>query len=689
MNNFQKLLEPGFIGKVKIRNRMIKTGAGTSFVEKGGYIGETIKNYYGSLARGGVGLIIVESCGIDYPLGIHHLPVQLHLEDDKYIPGYRELTDVIHQYQCPAFLQLFHSGPWHPSHVTGQIGIAASELSLEDAEKMGIDKIRGISVSEIEGLVDKFAKAAVRAQEAGFDGIEINANSTHLINTFMSPLWNKRDDQFGPQSLDNRARFLVKVIQEVRERTGSNFAVSVLLTGAEYGLAGGITSDDSAEFARLVQETGADAVQVRGFGYANVAIMHPGPERILLPEPPKDLVEEMDWSYNGAGAWVPLAAKIKRNVTIPVIAVGRLDPVLGEKVLEDGKADFIGLHRRLIADPELPNKVAAGKLDDIAPCTACYYCWHERINDRHIKCRINSAVGKEREYSISPATKKKKVLVVGGGPAGMEAARVAALKGHDVYLYEKSSRLGGLLSVAALVKGFHVEDLTLVINYLSRQIRKAGVKVKLGKEVNRELVDEIKPDVLILATGGSTPMSGILGINHKNVIQSSSLHSQLKFFLRFISVKTLRNLTKIWIPVSKNLIIIGGGIHGLQLAEFLVSRGRKITIVETSAELGEGIVPSDTKRRSISWLREKGVNFLTEVNIESIADEGLKIVTSTGENKTLYADKIILAFPLQPDKIILDELGQCVPEVYSVGDCREPRLTSEAIADGAAIAHKI
>ena len=689
MKKFEKLLEPGYIGKVKTRNRMIKTGAGTSFVEAGGFIGETIKNYYGALAMGGVGLIIVESCGIDYPLGIAHLPVQLHLEDDKFIPGYRELTEVIHRYRCPVFIQLFHSGPWHPSHITGKLGVAASELNTADSLKLGISKIRGVTLDDIGELTDKFARAAVRAQQAGFDGIEVNANSSHLINTFLSPIWNKRQDHYGSQNLANRARFLTGILKEVRARTGPDFAVSVLLTGAEYGLSGGITVDDATEFAFMCQQSGADAVQVRGYGYGPAAIMHPGPERVLFPEPPEELIKELDWSRDGAGAFVPIAAKVKKRVNIPVITVGRLDPPLGEQILAERKADFIGLHRRLLADPELPNKVAAGRLDDIAPCTACYYCWHERTNDRYVKCRINPALGKEQEYIITPAVKKKKVLVVGGGPAGMEAARVAALRGHQVLLYDKSPRLGGLLSLAGIVKGFHVEDLTMVVDYLSGQIHKAGVTVKSGTEVNRELIKEIKPDVMILATGGLGTLPDIPGIENKKVVNSFTLHHQLQFFLRFFSPQTIRKLTGIWVPVSKNLIIIGGGIHGLQLAEFLVTRRRKVAIVETSNELGEGIVPLSTRNRLLAWLRQKGVTFFTGVKVKEISDAGFSIETEEGEIKTLSADSIIPALPLQPDKDILKELGEDIPEVYLVGDCREPRLTADAIADGAAIAYRI
>ena len=272
-------------------------------------------------------------------------------------------------------------------------------------------------------------------------------------------------------------------------------------------------------------------------------------------------------------------------VSIPVITVGRLDPELGEKALREGKADFIAMNRRLYADPEFPNKLAAGRFDDIAPCTSCTQCKDE---DAPRRCRINAAIGTEGPYVVEPAQRKKKVVVVGGGPAGMEAARIAAARGHEVILFEKSPRLGGLLPVAAMVKGLEVEDLPAIIRYLKGQITKLGVKVRLGKEATPALIEEIKPDVLILAAGGVAQPPEIPGIHGRNVVSNAELHRMLKFFLRFLGSATLRRLTRIWMPLGKKVVIIGGGIQGCELAEFLIKRGRKVTIVDSADALEKG-----------------------------------------------------------------------------------------------------
>jgi 2,4-dienoyl-CoA reductase (NADPH2) len=371
-----------------------------------------------------------------------------------------------------------------------------------------------------------------------------------------------------------------------------------------------------------------------------------------------------------------------------VITVGRLDPELGERILEEGKADFIGLHRRLLADPELPNKVAEGRLEDIAPCTACYYCWHERTNSRYIRCSINASLGREREYAVNTTQKKKKVLVLGGGPAGMEAARVATLRGHEVVLYEKEHKLGGLLPLAGLVKGFDIENMMDVVRYLSRQIKKLGVTVNLGKEADLFIVRQLQPDVVVLATGGISPVPEIPGIDNRNVLKSSDLHRRLKFFLRYLSPERLRKLTKLWMPVGKNVIIIGGGVQGCQLAEFLVMRNKKVTIVETDDAVGEGIIPSDTKGRLLTWLVDRGVSMITGASYEAVTDQGLSIIKD-GEAMFLKGDSIIPVLPLLPNNSLLDGLKDLVPEVYQVGDCREPHLTAEAVADGARVGHMI
>lgn len=686
---FKKLLEPYHIGRVKTRNRILKTGAGTSFIEKTGFVGETMKGFYGSLAKGGVGLITIESTGVDFPLGIHHGEVQLHLDDDKYISSYHELTEVIHQYDCPVFIQLFHSGPWHPTKWMGLQPIASSTLSKSELPYPHLDPPRGLTVPEIQEVINKFARGAERAQKAGFDGIEINASSAHLINSFLSRVWNKREDQYGYKDMDSRSLFLVEIIREIKRRLGQDFPITVLITGLEVGVDKGTTPEEAQGFARILQDVGVDAIQVRAFGYGVYNFIHPGPEQMLVPEPPEPLDKRLDWSRKGAGAFVPLAEALKRAVNIPVITVGRIDPLLGEKILQQGKADIIGMHRWLLADPELPNKIAAGKSDNVAPCTACLYCWYRRRQNQPIQCRINAALGHENEYTIQPAVKKKKVLIVGGGPAGMEAARVASIRGHQVTLYEKSNKLGGLLHLASMVKENEVENIECVEKYLKAQITRLNVNIKLGREVNTAVIEEIKPDVVILAGGGVPANSDIPGIDKKIVLQGSDLHRQLKFYLKFFSAATLKWLTKVWMPIGKNVIIIGGSLHGMELAEFLTRRGRNVTLIESSAYLGEGLYPDETKEAVLSWLARKGVTSITEAKIKEITNRGLAIITHSGDSRIIPADSILTAIPLKPNTLLLKDLEGKAPEIYAVGDCRDPKLTVDAVADGFKIARII
>jgi 2,4-dienoyl-CoA reductase (NADPH2) len=347
--------------------------------------------------------------------------------------------------------------------------------------------------------------------------------------------------------------------------------------------------------------------------------------------------------------------------------------------------------RRLLADPELPNKVAAGRLEDIAPCTRCLSCL-DRIHSHPIPgrscCRVNASLTREREYEIKPAVRKKKVMVVGGGPAGMEAARVAALRGHEVVLYEKEHQLGGSVPVAATIKGLEIEDLPALVRYLNTQITKLGVKINLGKEVNKALVEQVKPDVLILATGGQYSIPEIPGIDSGNVVRAAVLNRQLKTYLRFASPRLLTWATKFWMPIGKNIVIIGGAIQALQLAVFLVKRGRKVTVVDTAENMGDGLVEF-YKMRLFWWLEQKGVPLLSGVKYEEITDKGLTITTKEGEKKILTADAIVPALPMTPDTEFVKSLKGTAPEIYQIGDCGNSALIIDAIGDGSRIGRAI
>jgi 2,4-dienoyl-CoA reductase (NADPH2) len=398
---------------------------------------------------------------------------------------------------------------------------------------------------------------------------------------------------------------------------------------------------------------------------------------------------ELDWSRDGAGAFAPLSEALKKIVSIPVIAVGRLSPELGESLLEQGKTDFIAMNRRLLADPELPLKVASGRLDDIAPCTACLYCWSRRRRNLTIQCRINSRLGRERELSISPVRKPKKVLVVGSGPSGMEAARISAMRGHLVSIVEKEKRIGGLLPLAAMVKGHRIEDITSVISYFQKQLVSLGVTIEMGKEADPKSILAYHPDAVILATGGKPAVPEIPGINVKKVLLMAGLHKKLKFFLKIFSSAQLNRLSKIWMPVGKNVAIIGSDIQALELAEFLVKRGRNIAIIDKEKMPGQTMVPEETRTSLVSWLERKGTEFYMSAEIKAITAEGLSFLTEQGETKIIAPDTIIPALPLHPDPVLFESLNSTVMELYRVGDCLEPGLISDAVGGGADIGYRL
>jgi len=697
-SRFSKILEPGRIGPVKTRNRIIKTGAAMCYWHEDDlHMGDTIKAYYEAIARGGVGLLVIEAPTVDYPLGARRR-TRYRIDDDRYIEGLSELVEVIHKHNCPTFMQMEHDGPWKTKMhgatplFEGQ-PVAASAVKLDIASDFHNEMPRPLTPPEIQEIIDKFASAAVRAQKAGFDGVDINSASTHLLHNFLSPFWNRREDAYGGNT-ENRSRFLASIIKEIKKRAGKDFGVSIVMNGIEIGSAIGIkdsdclTLEESKKIAKILQDAGADAIQVRShwIGYHVGGFL---PEQFFYPESPipmESIPPEYNRKWYGAAANIYMAEEIKKGLSIPVTVVGRMDPVIGEKILREGKVDFIAMTRRLQADPELPNKLAAGKFEDIAPCTACASCL-DQTKSMQRRCRINGALGTTK-YTISRAPKKKKVLVVGGGPAGMEAARVAATRGHDVTLYEKSNQLGGLLPLASMIKGTEIEDIPAIIKYFKRQLSKLGVKVKLGKEVDSSVISQVKPDVVILANGGKLTVPEIEGINSEKVLTTPKLHSMSKPYLKFFGPKNMEKLSKFWLPIGKKVVVIGGDMQGCETAEFLVKRRRDVTIIEKGDVVGEGI--ADFKVGLLmDWFQKKGTAVYKGVKNIIIADDGVHFTTSDGTEMTIEADTVIPASYITPDTAMVNELKDKVAEVYAIGDCAEPGLIVDAVGAAWQIGNKI
>jgi 2,4-dienoyl-CoA reductase (NADPH2) len=685
--SFEKILEPGYIGKLQTKNRIIKVCGGAEDI--------TEKNlaFHEALARGGAGLIIYGDVTPDVPLGRTIPNTKRHMENDSYIPVFSKIADVIHKNGGLVFMQLFHAGPqaWLPPELQT---VSSSVLTESEAKELTISRVpRQLTVADIHDLVDKFASLAERAKKAGYDGVEVNGARMHLINSFFSRAWNKRHDEYGCDSLENRARFMVEIVQEIKRRLGPDFPISTLINGLEVDIPNGITIDEAQGFGRILQKAGSDAIHVRAFGYHGFGNVDQCEKPYYAPETAHRLPKELDWTHKGEGALVPLAAAVKQVVSIPVIAVSRLDPVLGEKILREGKADFIAMCRRLMADPEMPNKLASGRAQDIAPCTACDDCSKNLMMGTPIRCRVNAALGGDQEYLIRPAEKRKKVVVVGGGPGGMEAARVAAIRGHNVILYEKEPELGGLLPWVAVVKGDDVDrDANTLAKYLKDQITKLGVKIQLGKEFSPSLIGEVKPDVIILAPGGVPVVPEIPGIDGSNVLGVDELHSRLKDYeggegaTQKVSHKVLDAF------LGKKIVIIGGTTEGFTLAGFLVEHGRDVTIVDTGKVLDMNRpIPDEFMFMLMGYRSAKKPAVIKEARYEEITGKGLTITTRDGKRQTIEVDTIIHALTPRPNTELLKEFEGKAPEVYLVSGNDDKGLDSimDAVGNGYRVARAV
>jgi len=699
---FEKLLEPGHIGPVQTRNRLVKTGASMCYWHSDHtHMAEKAKAYYAALARGGVGLLIVESPAVHWPYGARWRE-RYRIDDDRYIEGLAELAEVIHAEGCPSFVQMWHDGPWQnplfdPPGLYEGPPIGASAVNLVAPGDFHRDLIRPLSVGEIEEIIDKFASAAVRVKKAGFDGVDINAASSHLLHNFLSPFWNRREDEYGG-TVENRARLVTSIVREMKRRCGADFPVSVLINGFEMGRmididdAACLTHEQALETARLLEQAGADALQVRNHWLG----FHVGgffPDYLFYPEPAIP-IEQFPRVYNttghGAGANAYLAAALKRTVKIPIIIVGKLDPKLGERYLREGTADFIAMTRRLQADPELPHKVAAGCLEDVAPCTACGTCLDQSLSMER-RCRINAAMG-TTEYHLEKAAIPKKVVVVGAGPAGMEAARVAAERGHEVTLFDKSRKLGGLMSLAALIKGSEPEYLPDMIGYYKRQLKKLGVRTRLGTKADADTIKALKPDVVVVATGGvlTVPKAaeGLSEGRGPKVLTAPGLHRLVKPFLFLVGPRVLGALTHVWLPVGKRVVIIGGGFHGCEIAEFLVKRGRKVTILEETGVVGKGVLDFRLGLL-LDWFARRGVAVHASVSDITRSAKGVDFTTADGTRMSVEAGTVIPTSPVDPDSSLADALKGSVPAVYAIGDCAEAGMIVDAVAAGWRVAKEI
>lgn len=678
MSHYKHLLEPASIRHLKLKNRMVKPAQWLVYAEADGSVGERAIAFYETIAKGGVGLVTVEESICDFPQGASAMP-HIRLDDDKFLPGLTRLAQAIHSHDARAIVQITHAGPAHNPLVGGE-AIAPSRLEPPAEPVFAI--AHELTKEEIAALVEKFAQAALRVKNAGFDGVELHMAHYALINAFLSRVQNKRSDEYGAASLETRSRFSREILKRARALCGQDFIIGIRMSNKEWGHELGTTNAEAVEFAKIFETNGADYIQVSAYGYGAYALCAL-PELVTYPEVPAEVKDFADRIPHGA--LVPETEAIKKAVKIPVSAVGYLDPKAAEKVLKDGKADLICFGRRLMADPELPLKLAAGREDEIRPCLRCNVCLSDILLAQPARCRINPFMGNEATLKISPAAKQKTVMIVGAGPAGMEAARVAAERGHHVMLYDKSADLGGLVPMASFIKGAGVADnLMKMVPWYRHEFKRLGVELHLGVQVDSELVNLLEPDALVLALGGKPVLPKIAGIDSPNVITTENLKKSAAPYLHLLGSKLMSALTKVYLPVKDSVAIIGGDLAGLEAAEFFIKRGRKVTIVETGPQPGAGM-PLVWLVRLMPWLAAKNVAMHVGVKIDRITGEGVEITDADGKTVKITAETVMVMPSYERNDQLDSQFGKLKLKPIVVGDALggAPRYIQGAILDGA------
>jgi NAD(H)-dependent 7beta-hydroxy-3-oxo-delta4-cholenoic acid oxidoreductase len=651
---FKHLFTPIKIGSLEIKNRIVLPPMHLGYGATDCKVTERHRNYYEARAKGGAGLIITEAAAVNAERKFGLLPMGLF--DDDLIPSWKTLADTVHSHGAKLAVQLMDPGPEGVKLLTGFDPVGPSRVAGRGLFRT---MPKELSVGEIEMIVADFAEAIRRAQEADLDAVEIHAAHVYaMVGAFMSPFFNKRTDAYGG-SLEGRMKILLDIIKAARDKVGRDFPLIVRISGDERG-DGGRTLLESQFIVRLLVDAGIDAVEVSGGTLPNKfwAVVPPSGTPLAL---------NADFAHG-----------IKQAVDIPVICVGRINtPRIAEFVIESGKADLVSMGRAQHCDPELANKAKAGRLDEIAPCIACNIgCIGAVVQGKPASCTVNPSAGKEAEMALIPTQTPKNVLVVGGGPAGLEVARVAALRGHKVTLSEKEQKLGGQITIAAVAP--FMQEISQLIRYLVMQIEKAGVKVELGQEVTAALIAERKPDAVVIATGaGPLIPESLQGIDQAQVVTAWDVLAGHEASL------------------AARVVIIGGGLVGCETADLLAQTtdnmevaATHVTILEMQDTLAlDG--SSQARHLLMGRLREKEVEIMLGAEVLEILDDGVRYKRN-GREETLHGmEYIILAVGVKSVDNLSAAIKDTVSEVHVIGDARRPARALQATASAARVGRKI
>jgi 2,4-dienoyl-CoA reductase-like NADH-dependent reductase (Old Yellow Enzyme family)/thioredoxin reductase len=616
---FEKMFTPGKIGNMEVRNRLIVPPMLTEYAAEDGSLTERYIRYYEEKARGGWGLIICEDNSVDpYGAGFKNIA---GLWDDAFMAAHKELTERVHSHGAKIAVQVYHAGRESDSSIKGARPVAPSAIP-DPTER---ETPHELTIDEIRTIIEEFAQAILRARDAGYDAVELHGAHGYLINQFVSPFSNKRTDEYGGNMM-NRLRFPLEIIARARELTGDDFPIIYRISADEM-VEGGLTIEDTKVIAQILEEAGIAALHVSAGVYKSGAIVS-APSAVRT------------------APFSDYALQIRKLVDIPVFTVDKIVyPHVAESLLKEGKADFIAMGRASIADPELPNKVREGRMEEILPCIGCWQgCQGKIAVQEPVSCLVNPRTGKENTHTVTKADNRKKVMVIGGGPAGMEAAIVAAKRGHDVTIYEKADRLGGQWLLAAVPPG--KEMLNSFTVWQKGELDRNGVRVVLNCQVTPELVDREAPDEIIYAAGAAPVVPPIPGADGSNVSTANDI------------LAGRRELTG-------EAVVIGGGLVGAETAEHIAVHNHKATIVEMLPEIAAEM-PGAPKAFLMESLKRNEVAMYTNTKVLEITDAGVTVETRDGVRQ-IPADMVVMAIGSRSNKKLADELSE-KHNVTVVGD---------------------